>query len=105
KGSMEPDASHLHSLIYRALAARARDSASPAAAPSLNARVAPRLWLHQAICLTAALVLIEHTHALLVFIGVYAIFYVASYRALARRRAMRIGTPFSGPHTRSENGP
>jgi len=62
-----------------------------------NARVAPRLWLHAAICLAGALILHNSTPALIGFTVLYAVFYVACYRTLARD--LRDGPP-TGPAQR-----
>jgi hypothetical protein len=40
-----------------------------------NARVAPRLWLHGALCCVVALTVLDHTGALIASLVAYAIFY------------------------------
>ena len=84
--SMEPDAGHLHSLIYRRLVRRGHSAHAKEAVRHANARVAPRLWLHGAICLVAALLLHNNTLALIGFTLLYAVGYVAIYRSIARTR-------------------
>ena len=84
--SMQPDAGHLHSLIYRRLVRRGHSAHAKEAVRHANARVAPRLWLHGAICLVAALLLHNNTLALIGFTLLYAVGYVAIYRSIARTR-------------------
>jgi len=80
--SMQPDAGHLHSLIFHQLVMRAHSAQAKESVRRVNARVAPRLWLHGAVCLGAALVLHANTVALIGFTVLYVIAYVVSYRAL-----------------------
>jgi UDP-GlcNAc:undecaprenyl-phosphate GlcNAc-1-phosphate transferase len=82
--SMQPDADHLHSLVYRRLIVRAYLDHSAEPVRNANARVAPRMWLHAAICLGGALLLRDNTPALIAFAALYATFYVACYRTLVR---------------------
>jgi len=89
--SMQPDARHLHSLVFRRLVAQGHSAHARESVRLANARVAPRLWLHGAICLVGALVLHNHTPASIAFVALYAGFYVVCYRALARAR--RDGPP------------
>jgi UDP-N-acetylmuramyl pentapeptide phosphotransferase/UDP-N-acetylglucosamine-1-phosphate transferase len=84
--SMQPDAGHLHSLTYRHLVLRGQGVHRGEAVKRANAQVAPRLWLHGAICFVVAIVLRESTPALIGFALLYAVGYVACYRALARER-------------------
>jgi hypothetical protein len=55
-----------------------------------NARVAPRMWLHGALCFALAVLFHDNTPALWISLLVYAAFYVSRYRALVRfgRRRM-----------------
>ncbi len=81
---MSPDALHLHSLLFRRVAmsiARRRDDANLQHA---NARVAPWLWLHGALCFALAVAFHDNTPALLGGVFVYAAFYVHRYRTLVR---------------------
>jgi UDP-GlcNAc:undecaprenyl-phosphate/decaprenyl-phosphate GlcNAc-1-phosphate transferase len=98
--SMQADALHLHSLLFRRLAAQRGGVPRSLALAWANARVAPRLWRHGALCLVAALLLYDNTRALIGFAAVYCVFYVASYRALKRERRGRIGTSVSRTLTR-----
>lgn len=98
---MEPDALHLHSLVYRRVAIpnqRARLGREARASgkhtwhpPRANASVAPRMWLHSLACLGAAVVLYDNTFALLACLAVYALHYTHRYRMLVRfgRRQVR----------------
>jgi UDP-N-acetylmuramyl pentapeptide phosphotransferase/UDP-N-acetylglucosamine-1-phosphate transferase len=49
-----------------------------------NARVAPRLWLHGALCFVLAVVFRNNTLALWLCLIAYASLYVSQYRALVR---------------------
>jgi UDP-N-acetylmuramyl pentapeptide phosphotransferase/UDP-N-acetylglucosamine-1-phosphate transferase len=82
--SMQPDAAHLHSLVFRRLARLERAGHEGGAVDRTNARVAPFLWLHGTICFAAALLLRASTPALIAFVALYAIFYVVCYRSLER---------------------
>ena len=79
--SMEPDAGHLHSLISARLARGEQASRAGEAVQRATARVAPRLWLHGAICLAAALLLHASSVALIGFTLLYATAYVLHYHA------------------------
>lgn len=116
---MEPDALHLHSLVYRRIAIprerrrherREHDLGAPDGVERrraerrgedrelrhrqlhrANLRVAPRLWLHSLACLAMAIVFYDNTWALLACLAVYALIYTSRYRALVRfgRRQVR----------------
>ena len=111
---MAPDALHLHSLVFRRVAMpierRVKDrrqgdrrQGGPRTDEpphvdrrqgerrrrdmnlrNANARVAPRLWLHSALCFALAVVFHDNTPALLVCLPLYALFYMSRYRALVR---------------------
>ena len=81
--SMQPDAGHLHSLIFHRLVMRAHSAHAKESVRRANARVAPRVWLHGAVCLAAALVLHAYTVALIGFTILYAVAYIVSYRSWA----------------------
>ncbi len=100
--AMQPDVRHLHSLLYlnylrstqRLPGAERRlgVSAGPYRGRErrqqpqrrANARVAPRLWLHGALCLAVTLVFYDNTPVLIGFTLGYAIFYVVCYRDAER---------------------
>ena len=103
--SMQPDAQHLHSLLYLhflSFAERRRradrrgcnvQEPFPGIDPSglgrlANARVAPRLWLHSSVCLVTALIFHDDTAALIGFTIVYAIYYILCYRKAVRVSAI-----------------
>jgi UDP-N-acetylmuramyl pentapeptide phosphotransferase/UDP-N-acetylglucosamine-1-phosphate transferase len=87
--SMQPDAGHLHSLVLRQLAAQ-HDGARPEGVMRrANARVAPRLWGHSAICFAAAMLFYNSTPMLIGVTLVYAGYYVWCYRGLVRTQAQR----------------
>lgn len=88
---MAPDAMHLHSLLFRrvAIPAERRASSSKAGEPMsdeslqrANARVAPRLWLHSALCFALAVQFHDNAPALVACLVAYAVFYVMRYRSL-----------------------
>ncbi len=100
--SMQPDALHLHSLLYlrfvrfgerhRPGDRRLHCAPTPGSGRKerrqplrrANARVAPRLWLHVAFCLATALAFSDNTPALIASIIIYAIYYVLCYRKAER---------------------
>jgi UDP-GlcNAc:undecaprenyl-phosphate GlcNAc-1-phosphate transferase len=99
--AMQPDVLHLHSLLYARFLRIAERPPSEehrlglAAGPypgrerrqpqrRANARVAPRLWLHGALCFIAALAFYDNTPALIGFTPIYAVYYIVCYRKAAR---------------------
>ena len=58
---MAPDALHLHSLVFRRVAMPIERRQSLASLARANARVAPRLWLHSALCLALAVLFHDNT--------------------------------------------
>ncbi len=83
--SMQADAGHLHSLLFRRLQVRYGMTRRWGQINRANAQVAPRLWLHGAICLFAALLLWQHSLVLMAFFALYGAFYIFCYRSLLRR--------------------
>ena len=55
-----------------------------------NARVAPRMWLHGALCFALAVLFHDNTPALWISLLAYAAFYVSRYRALVRFGRRRV---------------
>jgi UDP-N-acetylmuramyl pentapeptide phosphotransferase/UDP-N-acetylglucosamine-1-phosphate transferase len=100
--AMQPDTQHLHSLLYLYFLSaaerrpqderRLRSATVPYSGRErrqepqrrANARVAPRLWLHSALCLTFALLYYHNTPALVAFALIYGLYYWTCYRGLAR---------------------
>jgi len=100
--AMQPDAQHLHSLLYLYFLRSAERSPQQERRLGLvagryrgrerrqqperraNSRVAPRLWLHGALCLAMALLYHANTPALVVFTLIYGVFYWACYRGIER---------------------
>ena len=99
--AMQPDVLHLHSLLYVSFLRFAERppceerrlglSADPYPGRErrqperrANARVAPRLWLHGALCFIIALAFYDNTPALIAFTPIYAIYYIVCYRKAAR---------------------
>jgi UDP-N-acetylmuramyl pentapeptide phosphotransferase/UDP-N-acetylglucosamine-1-phosphate transferase len=83
---MEPDALHLHSLVFRRVAMPIQRRQKRFSLRRANARVAPRLWLHSALCFALAVFFHDHTPALWGCLAAYTAFYVSQYRALVRFR-------------------
>jgi UDP-N-acetylmuramyl pentapeptide phosphotransferase/UDP-N-acetylglucosamine-1-phosphate transferase len=98
---MQPDILHLHSLLYlcflhfaeRPPAEERRLGLVVGPYPGrerrqpqrrANARVAPRLWLHGALCFATALLFYDNTSVLIVFTLIYGIFYRVCYRNAER---------------------
>ena len=98
--STEPDALHLHSMIYHRVTLPAEQRRSDPNLDRANARVAPRLWLHSLLCLTLALICYDNTGALLISLVAYAIVYVVHYRTLWKVRKARPEGAALGFHDR-----
>jgi hypothetical protein len=86
---MAPDALHLHSIIFRRVALPLEGRRGRGRKQRANARVAPRLWVHSALCFVLAVVFFDNTAALWVSLAAYAAFYVNRYRALVLFRSRR----------------
>jgi len=101
--AMQPDIRHLHSLLYlhfldaaqRRPRGERRRGPLAASVPYLgrerrqpqqraNARVAPQLWLHGALCFAISFLFYSNTPVLIGFTLSYALLYVICYRAAAR---------------------
>jgi hypothetical protein len=80
---MSPDALHMHSLIFRGCDAD-RAPAEQSDRAARERRVAPRLWLHSAICLALAVLFHNNTPLIWLCIAAYVLVYVLRYRTLAR---------------------
>ena len=83
--SMEPDARHLHSLIYARVALpldRGRHRHDP---DYVNAMVAPRLWLHGTMCLIISLMFYDQGLLLALNLVAYALCYHVIYQRLASK--------------------
>lgn len=105
--AMQPDVLHLHSLIYLCVLAfvqrprladrrhRVWTHAYPGerrrSIRGANARVAPLLWLHAAVCFANALFFYRNVGALIAFTFLYAVAYVLCYLSALRfsRRSAR----------------
>jgi len=81
---MAPDALHLHSLIFRRVAMPLERRETEINLQRGNARVAPRLWIHSALCFTLANQFRENTLMLWLVFAVYTAFYLFQYRVLVR---------------------
>lgn len=82
KPLMQPDASHLHSLVFHDVIRRAALAGPVVEQDRINARVAPRLWIHGAICCAFAVGFHNNTEALIIGIAAYAILYRWHYATL-----------------------
>jgi UDP-N-acetylmuramyl pentapeptide phosphotransferase/UDP-N-acetylglucosamine-1-phosphate transferase len=99
--AMQPDLRHLHSLLYLYFLRAAlqpppverrhgpavgtyhtRERRQPQR--RANARVAPRLWLHGALCFAIALIFYDNTPALIGFTLIYGIVYRVYYANVER---------------------
>lgn len=100
---MAPDGLHLHTLLFRRVAMpmerglRARRKGDRRSDGVIlqraNARVAPRLWLHGALCFVIAVIFRDNTPALWLGLIAYAVLYVRRYRSLVqfgRRRGQAV---------------
>ena len=86
---MAPDALHLHSLIFRRVAMPIERRLPESDRGRANARVAPKLWLHSALCLVLAVVFHDNTLALCFGLAAYTLFYLHQYTTLVRFRGKR----------------
>ncbi len=98
---MSPDALHLHSLVFRRVTLpleRRREAQAGQHRPlpssdeirlRANGKVAPRVWLHSALCFALAVVFHDNTPALWFGLLVYAALYMNRYRTLVRFRRGR----------------
>lgn len=93
---MAPDALHLHSLVFRRVAVPIVRKLPSRSLARANARVAPRLWVHSALCLALAVLLHDNTPALWLGLAAYTAFYVGRYRELVLFRRRRIRRPAAG---------
>ena len=94
---MAPDALHLHSLVFRRIALPIERRQASMDFARANARVAPRLWLHSALCLALAVLFYDNTPALWLGLVVYTACYVYQYRELVLFRGRRAWR-FAAPH-------
>jgi UDP-N-acetylmuramyl pentapeptide phosphotransferase/UDP-N-acetylglucosamine-1-phosphate transferase len=90
---MAPDALHFHSLVFRRVALPLERRQGDGSMQHANARVAPRLWVHSAVCFALAVLFFNNTPALWVSLAAYTVFYVTRYRDLVLFRANRAHPP------------
>lgn len=96
---MTADALHLHSLLFRRVAMPIERRLKETNLTRANARVAPRLWLHSALCFALAVAFYDNTPALWLGLLAYTAFYLNRYRALVRFRRQR-SRPWTGVERR-----
>ena len=87
QAASEADGVHLHSLIYRRFLRWAVGDRDARALTRSNSMTAPYLWL---LCMSAvvpAVLLYRHTWAMLLFIALFIVGYVALYWRIVRFRA------------------
>lgn len=87
--STQPDALHLHSLLFHRVTLPAEKGRPDANRDLANALVTPRLWLHGFLCCALAVIFHKHTGALWAGLLGYVIFYVLHYRTLWKARKKR----------------
>jgi hypothetical protein len=95
----EPDALHLHSLVFRRVALPIQRRQKRWSLRRANARVAPRLWLHSVLCFALAVLFHGSAPALWGCLAVYAAFYLSQYRALVRFRGKGVRRSAATAHT------
>ena len=81
--STEPDALHLHSLIYHRVTLPAQQGRPDSNPDRANASVAPRLWLHGFLCAALALAFHDNTAGLLLGLAGYGCLYMGHYWTLS----------------------
>jgi UDP-N-acetylmuramyl pentapeptide phosphotransferase/UDP-N-acetylglucosamine-1-phosphate transferase len=86
---MAPDALHFHSLVFRRVALPLERRQGDGSMQRANARVAPRLWVHGAVCFALAVLFFDNTPALWLSLAGYTVFYVTGYRDLVLFRSNR----------------
>jgi UDP-GlcNAc:undecaprenyl-phosphate/decaprenyl-phosphate GlcNAc-1-phosphate transferase len=87
----QPDARHLHQLIYRRLlASRGARSASPESQALRNAATSPFLWALAALAIAPATLFWRDTGALIALAATFCLVYVWLYRAIVRMTVPRL---------------
>ena len=81
------DGVHLHSLIYRRLLRWTVGERSARALTRRNSATAPYLWMLCMAAVVPAVLFYEHTWAMLLFIALFIVTYVALYRRLVQFRS------------------
>ncbi len=84
-----PDGMHLHSLIYRRVMLWASDEENVRALTQRNSMTSPFLWLLCMLSAIPALVFWEETVALVLFLLLFVISYLALYWGIVRFRSPR----------------
>ena len=90
---MAPDALHFHSLMFRRVAMPLERRNGDGSRQRANARVAPRLWVHSAVCFALAVLFFDNAPALWLSLAAYVVFYVMGYRHLVLFRSNRRRRP------------
>jgi UDP-GlcNAc:undecaprenyl-phosphate GlcNAc-1-phosphate transferase len=85
----QPDALHLHQLIYRRLMKRYGSSKNPHHRLMRNSYTSLYLWVLAAMCAVPAIVFWNNTRVLVVFVFLFVLSYVVLYRRLIQFRAPR----------------
>jgi UDP-N-acetylmuramyl pentapeptide phosphotransferase/UDP-N-acetylglucosamine-1-phosphate transferase len=83
----QPDAMHLHSLVYRRLLYSPAKTNNSDKKTSINAKVAIYFWIPSTCLAILAVSLFESTYAQLVLIGAYLLMYNLVYSRLVRFKA------------------
>lgn len=86
----QPDAVHLHSLIYRRLMRWAIGQQDPRAQLLRNSMTSPYLWMLCGLSVMPAVMLRHDAGALAISLGVFCLLYVGLYRAIVKFRTPRV---------------
>jgi UDP-N-acetylmuramyl pentapeptide phosphotransferase/UDP-N-acetylglucosamine-1-phosphate transferase len=85
----QPDASHLHSLIYRRTMRWASDKGERRAVLTRNSMTSPYLWLLCSLAVFPVLVWWSDSAMLAICLGGFCVLYVVLYRSIVRFRSPR----------------
>lgn len=84
QSSGKPDALHFHTLLFRRLIRRPRDSTDAAALTRRNSMVAPPIWLFSSLAVVPATFLWQSTTWLVVISLIFCVLYLFSYSRIVR---------------------
>lgn len=101
----QPDATHLHSLIYRRLMRWAIGRQDAANLLRRNSMTSPYLWLVCSLSAVPAVLCWDDTELLALFILAFCLLYVVLYRAIVRFRTPRMLVRTGGHWAADESPP
>ena len=84
---INPDSSHLHSLIYKRLILKRFTLEK--GLPEANSKTSPFLWIISSIASLPSIFIINNTKALVILSTVFAIFYIYIYVNIVRFKLLR----------------